>query len=94
VQSLLTQSRKAILEIASRHGARNIRVFGSMARDEARPDSDVDLLVELEESRSLLDQAGLIRDLEKLLRRKVHVVEPLGLHWYIRDRVIEEAVPL
>lgn len=70
------------------------RVFGSVACDDARPDSDIDLLVELERERSLMDLGGLLSDLEALLGRRVDVVEPAGLHWYIRDRVLVEAVPL
>ena len=71
-----------------------MRVFGSAARGEAGPDSDIDFLVELEPGRSLFDYAALWHDLEALLGRKVDVVEPEGLHWYIRDRVLKEAIPL
>ena len=94
VDTLLSERREAILRIAARHGARNVRVFGSVARGEAGSDSDVDFLVELEEGRSLLDLAGLWQDLEDLLGRKVDIAEPEALHWYIRDRVLNEAVPL
>ena len=90
----LKNKRSEILHIAARRGARNIRVFGSVARGEAGPDSDVDFLVELEPDRSLLDLGGLLMDLQDLLGRKVDVVTEKGLHWYIRDRVLEEAVPL
>ena len=94
VQETLEAKREAILGLAARHGARSVRVFGSVARGEAQPDSDVDLLVEMEEGRSLLDLVALGQDLEELLGRKVEVVEPEGLHWFIRDRVLQEAVPL
>jgi predicted nucleotidyltransferase len=94
VAELLNLKREDVLRVAARHGARNIRVFGSAARGEAEPSSDVDFLVELEEGRSLLDLVGLWQDLEKLLERPVDVVEPEGLHWYIRDKVLREAVPL
>ncbi|MBI4600104.1 nucleotidyltransferase family protein [Candidatus Uhrbacteria bacterium] len=94
IDGLFKEKREKILEIAARHGARNIRVFGSMARGEAGPESDIDLLVELEPGRSLLDQVALMQDLEDLLKRRVDVVEPDGVHWYIRDRVLKEAVPL
>ncbi len=90
----LKNKRSEILRLAARRGARNIRVFGSVARGDARPDSDVDFLVELEPDRSLLDLGGLLMDLQDLLGRKVDVVTEKGLHWYIRDRVLEEAVPL
>jgi len=94
IGELLKEKREDILRIAARHGARNIRVFGSVVRGEAGPDSDVDVLVEFEPGRSLLDHVGLMQDLEDLLGRKVDVVTEKALHWYIRDRVIEQAVPL
>ncbi|MGC2433351.1 MAG: nucleotidyltransferase family protein, partial [Desulfobaccales bacterium] len=71
---ILQEKRQEILEIAARHGASNIRVFGSMARGEADAQSDVDILVELEEGRSLFDLGGLLMDLENLLGCKVDVV--------------------
>ena len=90
----LKKQRQKILAIAARHGARNVRVFGSAARGKVGPDSDFDLLVELDEGRSLLDHVALIQDLEDLLGRKVDVVTDGALHWYIRERVLQEAVPL
>ncbi len=86
--------REEILRIAARYGANNVRVFGSVAQGRAQPDSDLDLLIDLEAGRSLLDHVALIQDLEDLLGRKVDVVEAQALHWYIRDRVLAEAVPL
>ena len=86
--------RDRICEIAARHGARNIRIFGSVARGEAKEESDLDLLIDLESDRSLLDLVALKSDLETLLGIPVDVTEPLTLHWYIRDRVMAEAVPL
>ena len=93
-QELLQGKRAEILRLAESHGARNVRLFGSAARGEAQPESDIDFLVEMEEGRSLLDLVGLWQDLEELLGRGVDVVEPEGLHWYIRERVLKEAVPL
>ena len=94
VEQLLTGKREEILRIAAQHGARNVRVFGSVARGEEGPDSDVDLLVEFDADRSLLDHVALVQDLEDLLGKKVHVTTKDALHWYIRDRVLEQAVPL
>ena len=94
VNDLLKNRREDILRIAAAHGARHVWVFGSVARGEAGLDSDVDFLVEMEERRSLLDFSALWQDLEDLLGRKIHVVEPKALHWFIRDRVLKEAVPL
>ena len=94
LSELLKTRRGEILQIAAQHGARNVRVFGSAARGDSGPSSDIDFLVELEDGRSLLDLVGLWQDLEGLLGRRVDVVEPEGLHWYLRDRVIKEAVPL
>jgi predicted nucleotidyltransferase len=79
------------LRIAAKHGARNVRVFGSAARGEAKPGSDLDFLVELEPGRSLLDQAALVLDLEELLGCKVDVVTEVGLYWPLRRRILEEA---
>ena len=79
IEELLKFQREDILRIAAQHGAHNVRVFGSVARGEARPDSDVDLLVELESGRSLLDLGGLLMDLQTLLGRVVDVVTDKGL---------------
>jgi len=94
VDALLRTHRDKILAIAERHGASNVRVFGSVARGEARPDSDVDILVDLELGRSLFDHAQLQIDLEALLDRKVDVVSARGLRSHLRDRVLQEAIPL
>ena len=88
------RSREDILRAAAMHGAKNVRVFGSVARGEADVNSDVDFLVELESDRSLLDLGGLLVDLEELLRCHVDVVTVNGLRERIRPRVLQEAVPL
>ena len=86
--------RREILRIAEEHGARNVRVFGSAARGEIGPDSDVDFLVAVQPEHSPWFPAGLILDLEQLLGCGVDVVTEEALHWYIHDRVLQEAVPL
>nr|WP_303714610.1 nucleotidyltransferase family protein [Methanoculleus marisnigri] len=90
----LLERREEILAVAARHGARRVRIFGSVVRGEETPESDLDLLVEFEPGRSLLDHIALAQDLKDLLGREVDVVTEGGLHWYIRDRVCQEAVPL
>ncbi len=86
--------RTQIIAIAESYGARNIRIFGSAARGEDRPDSDLDLLIDLEQGRSLLDLIGIKQDLEQLLGRKVDVVTENGLNRYIRKDILSEAVSL
>jgi predicted nucleotidyltransferase len=94
IDELLQDKREAVLALAARYGASDVRVFGSTARGEAGPESDIDLLVTLESSRTLLDQIALWQDLEDLLGRKVDVVTESALHHAIRERVLREAVPL
>lgn len=94
LDDLLQTKRQEILALAAKHGARNVRVFGSVARGEAGPESDIDLLVELDPKRSLLDHVALIQDLEDLLGRKVDVVTERGLHRSLRKRILQEALPL
>ncbi len=83
-----------MLRLAAKHGARNVCVFGSVARGDARPDSDIDLLVELEPGRSLFDLGGLLFDLQALLGVDVDVVTENGLRSRIRAQVLQEAIPL
>jgi uncharacterized protein len=92
--SFLQKYRAEILDLAMRHGAGNVRVFGSMARGEGREDSDLDLLVTLGAGRSLLDLVGLKQDLEDLVHRPVDVVTERALSPYLRERVLSEAIPL
>lgn len=90
----LSLHRPAILRIARKHGARNVRIFGSVARNEADTDSDIDFLVDMEPGRSLFDLGGLLMDLQELLRCKVDVVTEKGLRERIRNNVLREAKPL
>lgn len=94
INELLKDKREEILAIAAKHGARNIRIFGSVVRKEAGPTSDVDFLVEMEKGRSLLDLVGLCQDLEDLLGSNVDVLTDGGLSPYLRDRIYAEAIPL
>ena len=94
LRELLRVRRNDILEIAARHGAHNVQVFGSVARDEARPGSDVDILVELDPGRTLLDHAAMMLELEALLGCEVDVVTRRALRPRVRDRVLREAIPI
>jgi predicted nucleotidyltransferase len=91
---LTDEMRTAVLRLAAQHGARDIRVFGSVARGDAGPESDLDLLLDFEPGRSLLDQVALTQDLEALLGRHVDVVTEDGLYWLLRRRIVGEARPL
>lgn len=93
IQSL-REKREEIMQVAAKHGARTVRVFGSVARGEADVASDLDLLVEMEPGRSLLDLGGLLMELQDLLGCCVDVVTEKGLRERIRDRVLKEAVAL
>jgi predicted nucleotidyltransferase len=94
VDELLKHKRDEILATAARYGASNVRIFGSVARGEADEASDVDFLVDMAPGRSLLDLGGLLVELQELLGRPVDVTTPNGLKPRIRQRVLNEAVPL
>jgi predicted nucleotidyltransferase len=91
---LTARHRSEILKLAERHGARNVRVFGSVARGEADAESDIDFLIDLEPGRSLFDLGGLLMDLRALLGCRIDVVTEKGLRPQIRQRALREAVPL
>ncbi|MBI4505153.1 MAG: nucleotidyltransferase family protein [Chloroflexi bacterium] len=90
----VTSKRDDIIRIASRYGASNVRVFGSVARGDEDAASDLDLLVDLEPGRSLFDLGGLLMDIEELLGCRVDVVTEAGLRPRLRERVLNEAMPL
>ena len=94
IEQLLRGKREEILRIAAQRGARNVRLFGSVARGEGRDGSDLDFLVDMEPGRSLLDLAGLRNDLMDLLGREVDVVTEDGLYWLLRRKILREAQPL
>ena len=93
-KTLLRTRRKEILETATRNGAVNVRIFGSVVRGDDRPDSDIDFLVNLEPGRSLMDLARLLRELNTLLDHPVDVVTEAGLRPRIKSQVLKEARPL
>lgn len=91
----LRARRDEILDLAAKYGAGNVRVFGSVVRGEAGPESDVDFLIDVVDwSRFTWGGGGLLMDLQDLLDCDVDLVTEKDLHWYIRDRVLKEAVPL
>jgi uncharacterized protein len=94
LQELLKENREEILKIAAKHGAGNVRIFGSVVRGESDLASDVDLLVTLEPGTTLLNHAALILELEELLGCKVDVASDRGLRLRVKERVLSEAVPL
>jgi len=94
LERLRAARREEVLRLAARHGAHNVRVFGSVARGEANEQSDIDFLVDWEPGRSLLDHVALVQDMEEAFGVRVHVGTARSLHWYARDRILREAAPL
>lgn len=94
ITDLLRARRDYIIQLAADHGAHNVRVFGSVARGEAGPTSDIDLLVEMDQGCSLLDLIELSQELEAYLERKVDILTDEGLSPYLEQRIHAEAVPL
>ncbi|MDI6754159.1 MAG: nucleotidyltransferase family protein [Thermodesulfobacteriota bacterium] len=94
IGEVLKEKRGEILRIAAKHGARNVRIFGSIVRGEAGPDSDVDFLVDVEPVHTPWFPAGLKLDLEELLGQKVDVVTEDSIYWLLRRRILKEARPL
>ncbi len=94
LENLINSNRDEILAIANRHGARKIFIFGSVARGEARPDSDIDFLAEMEPGSSIFDLGGLLFDLQQTLGVDVDVVTTEGLRPRLREKVLADAVEL
>ncbi len=93
-ENLLKEKREEILRVAAKYGAHNVRVFGSVARGEAGPNSDIDFLVEFESGRSLLDHASLMLDLQQLLSCNVDVISERGLRPRVREQIMHDVVSL
>jgi len=94
IPEMIREKRKDILKLADQHGTSNIRIFGSVARNESKEDSDLDLLVNMGPGRTLFDHAALIQDLQNMLGCKVDVALESGLKDRVRARVLREAIPL
>jgi predicted nucleotidyltransferase len=94
MEDLLREKREEILRIAEKHGARNVRVFGSVVHGETTEGSDIDLLVDTSEETSPWFPAGLVEELEGILGKRVDVVTSNGLYWLLRRRILKEARPL
>lgn len=91
----LKQQRSEILQVAARHGAFNIRVFGSVVRGEETPESDIDFLIDYDKEKTpAWFPGGLLMDLQELLGRKVDILTEQGISPRIRERVLSEAQPL
>jgi uncharacterized protein len=93
-REMLHQKREDILRLAAIHGARNVRIFGSVVRGEAGVNSDIDFLVDMEPGRTLFDLGGLLFELQELLGVEVDVVPESGLRENVRSRILKEAAPL
>jgi len=94
LNDLLQEKREDILQLAKEYGAYNVRVFGSVARGEADEKSDIDLLVDMEEGRTLFDLGGLLMDLQETLNCKVDVATEKILRDRIKERVLKDAIPI
>jgi uncharacterized protein len=94
LRDFITSQREEILALAATYDAANVRIFGSVARGDDRPDSDIDFLVDVQRQWSLFDHIGLIQDLEDLLGRKVDLIPADNIRDFCRDRILKEAIPL
>ena len=94
IAEIIQGKKEQILAFAARHGASNIRVFGPVAHGTADRHCDIDFLVDLEKGRSLFDVGGLLMDLQQLFERNVNIATENDLHWFIKDRVLNDARPI
>ena len=94
VRELVNRKRRQIVRVASSHGGLSVRVFGSAARGDTKPGSDVDILLRLEPGRTLLDLVAIKQDLEDLLGCSVDVLTEAAISPYIREQVLKEAISL
>jgi predicted nucleotidyltransferase len=92
--NVLQNRRAEILALAAKHGASNVRLFGSVVRGEYGENSDVDFLVDMQENRSLFDLIGLQQDIEKAIGRRVDVLTPNSINRHLKDRIMGEAALL
>lgn len=96
VDPLLTKHREEIIRIAAKHGVKNVRVFEEFPGDASGPESDIDLLVDIDPLKKVTPwfPGGLMVDLADLLGKEVFVTTTGGLHPLLRDRILKEAIPL
>lgn len=94
LEELRRSKKDQILQVAREHGARNVRVFGSFARGDQNPDSDIDFLVDLDPDRTLMDLGGLLMELQEMLQTRVDVATEEMLRPKVRDRALRDALPL
>jgi uncharacterized protein len=94
LRDLIHSKRDEILALAAQYDAVNVRLFGSVARGDDHPDSDIDFLVDVQRQWSLFDHIGLIQDLEDLLGRKVDLIPADSIRDFCRDRILKDATPL
>lgn len=94
ITDLIADKREAILQLATKYGASHVRVFGSVARGEARPDSDIDFLVDFRPDYSLWDRIALVQDLEDLLGHKVDVIIEQNIRDQFRPYILQDSIAL
>lgn len=94
MNKILTINRHKILNAAKKNGATSVKVFGSFAKESETENSDIDLLIEIEKGRDILDIIAFQQAVSNITNRKIDIVTEKGLHWYIREQILKEAVPI